>query len=166
MMTLTPADIRRYATSLPVGQDRAEVRLMSLVITGGFLFGLLEPVFYILSVPASTLAHVAALSVPRLIAGLFLAAAAMTLPHFGSLLFFPRLLEKRGPRKWATWGAMLSAVLWAYLGTLAQPLDLNLLPLLYWLNAVGCVIVGGVYGFSLNSQQIRSLLPDEKSATR
>lgn len=164
-MTLSPSDFRKYAPSFPVDQQKAEVRLMAVVITGTFLYNLLETVMYLATVETSMVRKVAGLSTlpgnSNVFIGLFLLSAALTVPHFLALCFAPERLSQRMPRKLATRATMIAAVAWAWLSALSFPLDVGFLPFMYFLNSAGCVIVGLVYGFSLNSQQLRKLSTDE-----
>ena len=138
---------------------------MAIVITGTFLYNLLETVMYMLTVPTAMVHKVAGLShLPNslyVFCGIFIVCAVMTVPHFFCLCFAPKELSRRLPRKMATRATMIAAVAWTWLAALAMPLDVGLLPFLYFLNSAGCVIVGLVYGFSLNSQQLRKLSTDE-----
>jgi len=138
---------------------------MAIVITGTFLYNLLETVMYMLTVPTAMVHKVAGLSqIPHslfVFAGIFIGCALMTVPHFYSLCFAPDKLSRRLPRKLATRATMIASVAWAWLAALAMPLDAGMLPFMYFLNCAGCVIVGLVYGFSLNSQQLRKLSTDE-----
>lgn len=141
-----------------VDQDRVEVRLLSLVLTGSFLNDLVEPIFYIATVHDSMIYRVACLThTPWAVVAIFAAAALVALPHFVALLCMPRFLACRAPRKMACAAACAASLLWAYLGTLALPLDAGALPFLYWRACLGALVIAAVYGFSLNSQQLRIL---------
>lgn len=163
-MTLTPQEIRRYAKSLPDDQDRMEVRVGAAVITGLFLYKFIfEPLFSMMTLPGSLISITAKMGHSEYwIIGSFVLCAAMMVPHMVGLLFLPDSLSKRWPRKFAARSAVLAAVTWACLGANARPFDSSAGPVdvFYWINAFICAVVGGVYGFSLNSQQLRKLISD------
>lgn len=164
-MTLTPQEIRQFAKSLPQDQDRAEVRFGAAVITGLFLYKFIfEPLFYMVTVPGSIIAAVARMGHSEYwIIGAFSLCAVLMSPHMVALAFAPHSLHKRWPRKLAARGAALAGVVWAMLGANAGPLDVaGPVELFYWINAFICVVVGGVYGFSLNSQQLRHFLKTDE----
>jgi hypothetical protein len=158
IMTLTPQEIRQFAKSLPKDQDRAEVRVGAAVITGLFLYKfIIEPLFSLMTLPGSLLSITAKMGHSEywVIAAL-VTCSALVLPHMAALLFAPSTLHQRWPRKMAARGAVLAAVTWACLGANAIPLDVDgPVAVFYWINAFICAVVGGVYGFSLNSQQLR-----------
>lgn len=142
----------------PIEQDRIEVRVLTLVLTFFFMGHLLQAAIYILAIETSTLHRVAALThASWLVVALFAAAAAATLPHIVSLLFLPRLLAHRLPRKMACFAAMGTAVLWFYLAALARPLDGGPLTLIYICSGLGALVIAGIFGVSLNAQQLRNL---------
>jgi hypothetical protein len=142
----------------PIEQDRIEVRILTLVLTAFFMGHLLQAVIYILAIDTSTLHRVAAMThASWLVMVLFGAAALATLPHIVSLMFLPRLLAHRLPRKMACFAAMGTAVLWFYLAALARPLDAGPLTLIYICSGLGALVVAGIFGVSLNSQQLRNL---------
>ncbi|NDZ11477.1 hypothetical protein C7T35_01470 [Variovorax sp. WS11] len=142
----------------PIEQDRIEVRMLTLMLTGFFMGNLLQGTIYILAIETSTLHRVAAMThASWLVAVLFASAALATLPHVVSLLFLPRLLAHRLPRKMACFAAMGTAVLWFYLSALARPLDAGPLTLLYICSGLGALVIAGIFGMSLNAQQLRNL---------
>jgi hypothetical protein len=148
--------LAHWPRALPHNQDRAEVRLLSLIVTGTFFYNLLEPAWYIASLNTGAMHKIANMSgYLWWVVGAFVLAGVMTLPHLLSLALFPQWLACRFPRKMATYAALIAAFLWGFLATLAMPVDIKGLVLLYWLNSLGSLVVGGVYGFSLNSQQLR-----------
>lgn len=142
----------------PIEQDRIEVRLLTLTLTGFFVGNLLQAAIYIVAIESSTLYRVAALThAPWVLVMLFAAAALATLPHLVSLACLPRLLDHRLPRKMACFAAMGTAVLWFYLAALSRPLDLGPLTLLYICSGLGALLIAGIFGVSLNAQQLRIL---------
>lgn len=157
MQTLPLAELREYienAPAIPVHKDRSEVRVYASIITGSMVWGLLQPAIYILWVPASTLGKVAGLTQhPTVIAALFLVWCLLVLPHLAVLVGAPQRLGVKLPRKMAC-GAMAGAgVTWGMLATVAGPLDIALVPWTFWISAVGYMLVGGAFGYSLNAQQ-------------
>lgn len=56
---------------------------------------------------------------------------------------------------YATFGA---AVTWLFLASLALPMDVGGLEWAYALRAVGSIVIGLTYGFSINAQQGREIL--------
>lgn len=157
MQTLPLAELREYlenAPAIPAHKDRSEVRVYASIITGSVLWGLLQPVIYILWVPVSTLSKVASLTQhPTVIAALFLVWSVLVLPHLAVLVGAPQRLGVKLPRKMAA-GAMWGAgVTWGMLATVAGPLDIALVPWTFWTSAVGYMLVGGAFGYSLNAQQ-------------
>lgn len=163
-----PEQVKRLAArapSLPRDQDRTEVRILSAIITGFFIFAwLVKPVVYMWAVKNSAIWKAAsAASMPNwLIATLFLVAAAATLPHLFMLIFRPDLLHCKLPRKMAGYAAGLAAVLWLYLAVNVLSTRSSGLVWLYLGNMLSCLTVGYTYGFSVNSQQLRERINDEK----
>lgn len=168
-MTLTISEAgtidESWGQRLPPNQDKAEVRFYAVVLTGFFIADLLEPIIYGAGVSASMLFRVIALThFPMLVLALFGLLAALVMPHFVSLLFMPRFLACRAPRKMACAAACCTALLWAWLGTLAQPLDAGALPYLYWFKAAGTALLAGVFALSLNTQLLRKVVDEARQA--
>lgn len=155
MTIFTAAEIRAYARSLPTDQGRVEIRIMAAVITLFFIGGCIQPVWLLVTQAPTPLVRIMMVSqVPIGVATLFLLAALAALPHLWALVLHPEQLACKWPRKLATAGAALGSLLWIYVGNLSIPLDSP--TLIYFLKSFGCaVFVGGVYAFSLNSQQVR-----------
>lgn len=154
-----------WPPSLPHDQDRAEVRILAAVLTFFFVCHLVEPGVYAAGVQTSIFYKVVALTRhPELMLVLLFGCAALVVPHLISLLFLPRMLDCRLPRQMACAGACGAAMLWAYLGTLAVPLDADVLPFLYWLRGFVDLGVGFVFAFSLNSQQLREFIHEARAA--
>lgn len=155
MTFFNPSEIRSLARTLPVDQTRAEVRIMAFVITLLFAGGCLRSAFLIASCARTALTKVTALShEPLVFVVLFMLAAAATVPHLWALAHPKADLSCKWPRKLATGGTALAGLVWAYLGNLSIPLDAPTWP--YFAKSFACVLlVGGVYAFSLNSQQVR-----------
>lgn len=157
---------RYWPQLLPLNQDRTEVRILSAVLTGFFICHLMEPALYAATVDESILARVVDLSgYPPAVLFVFFACAAAVVPHFVSLLCMPRFLNCRLPRVLACYGALVAALLWFYLANLALPLDAGPLSYIYAGRALMNLFVGAVFGFSLNSQQLRELLHVPSSPT-
>lgn len=93
----------------------------------------------------------------NLIGLLFVVALLLTLPHAFSLIFLPRHLGCRWPRKLACAAAGLSAVIWFYLAVLAAPLDVGPLAVLYGGHVIQSVFLALLFAMSLNAQQLRNL---------
>lgn len=159
---LDPKEILALA-KMPADQDRAEVRIYAAAMTVFFMFGCLSPAFFIFLVPASDVAITTRVTtIPSvMIAISFLASAIMALPHLVSLVGLPQHLRRREPRLWAIWGAAIAGLTWLYLGVTVEPLDFGDAPWAYWCKAIGCLLVAGVYAYSLNSQLLRE---NDKSA--
>lgn len=155
------ADLRSYvmhAETLPEDQHKAEVRLYASLITIGFALLLIEPIFYLQWVPMSMVSKVAGLAPWKhcVTAAFGICLAAMT-PHLVSLLFRPRSLGVKWPRRCAGYAALGGAVTWLYLAVLAVPLDAGGLEFAYAIRMLGCAVIGVTYGFSINAQQGREL---------
>lgn len=152
-------DIRRYlaaAPAWPVDQDRAEVRLQAGFIAAVFLLLLIEPIFYVFAVPDALITRVSAMAYSRwCVVGAFSLAFAGALPHLYTLLFRPDLLHVKCFRRWATFGALGAAATWMVLANLAIPLDVGALEWAYGIRAFVCLFIGGIFGFSVNAQQMR-----------
>lgn len=157
MKTHLPDELRAYVT-LPDDQHKAEVRLYAALISIGFALSLLEPIFYVEFVPQSMVSKVAGLAPWRhcIVAAFGLCLAALT-PHLVSLLFRPKSLGKRWPRRLAGYAALGSGVTWLYLATLAIPMDAGGVEFAYAIRTLGSAVIGVTYGFSLNAQQGREL---------
>ncbi len=150
--------VRAAEVPTPQQQDRLEVRLLAAYVTLEFLNSLVGPIVYILQLSPSLIYQVAARSGHTdVIAGLFIAAAVLVLPHAVSLVFIPRTLEVRWPRKFATFAVCMVTLMWAYLAVLTLQLDVG--PL-FWLYVREVVANGGlafIYAVSLNAQLLRAL---------
>lgn len=159
--TYNPEHVKRLALrapSLPHNQDRTEVRILSAIITGIFLYAwLLQPVVEMWVVRNSALWKAAtAASMPNwLIAATFIGCVLATLPHLFTLCFKPEWLHCKLPRKLAGFAAVAAAVLWLYLAVNVLSTRSAGLVWLYLGNMLACLIVGYTYGFSVNSQQLR-----------
>jgi hypothetical protein len=169
--TFSPSEIRRMAAkapALPHDQNRAEVRIMAALITGAFLFGQLVPLLYVLGVPGSVLHQLAGAGYvpPYCVAAAFVLVALAALPHFIAVVFRPDTLEHKLPRRMAALSAFGAATIWLYLAQLALSLGcFGVIPALYVLNIVGCVTVAGLFGFSVNAQQLRERITHDKVAS-
>lgn len=143
---------------LAANPDRAEVRELSLVITGLLFYNLAEPGTYILFVTDSLTHRTAFLS--QTFGGTFLgclywAAAALLLPHFYMLAFHPEKLSIRWPRVLATGAGLCGAFLWLLLAVLSTPLDADWLTTVFGLRCAVDLILGALYALSLNRQLLR-----------
>lgn len=152
-------DLRDYierARSIPKDQNRVEVRLLASILTVGFAISLLEPIFYLFTVPMSMIFQVSSLA-PSIwcVATAFGLCLIALLPHLVILLFRPHLLGRKWPRKWAGRASFGASVCWIYLATLAYPMDVGSLEWAYALRAAGSMVVGIAYGYSVNAQQGR-----------
>jgi len=163
-MLHTVDDLRRYvarAPSLPVDQDRAEVRIQAAFITAVFLLLLIEPVFYIFTVPDAPISKVAGLAPSRwCVIASFGGAFLATLPHMWTLLFRPDLLSEQRYRTWAALSAFAAGAVWIYLANLAHPLDVGWLEGAYAIRCMVCLCIGGIYAFSVNAQQMREAVDE------
>ncbi|HET7155703.1 MAG TPA: hypothetical protein VFI87_10100 [Hyphomicrobiaceae bacterium] len=149
------------AVAIPTAeqQDRLEVRLLTLYITYEFINGLIGPITFIYGLEPSLLHKVAALSHGSWLVGvMFIAALLLAVPHAVALLFFPKTLAVRWPRKLATAAAAIVALTWAYLSILAIPLDMGMQ--LFWVflrQAFESMALAFLYAISLNAQLLRAL---------
>lgn len=155
-------DMRRYvanAASMPKDQNKTEVRIYAALTTVGFMLLLIEPIFYLFKVPGSVVLRVASLT-PSIwcVAAPFVLSMIMTLPHLVALVFCPDQLWRRWPRRFSAYAAFLAAVTWIYLANLAMPIDAGAVEWAYVIRALGSIVIGLTYGFSLNAQQGRDLL--------
>jgi hypothetical protein len=156
------SDIREYvehAVSLPRDQNKAEVRIYAALTTIGFILLLVEPVFYLYFVPEAMISKVARLA-PSIwcITLAFVLCLIATLPHLCALVFRPDLLGNKWPRRFAAYATFGAAVTWLFLASLALPMDAGGLEWAYALRAVGSIVIGLTYGFSINAQQGREIL--------
>lgn len=146
-----------WPATLPVDQDRAEVRIYAAVMTGFFLYILLEAAIYAWTVTAAPLFRIVALThYPRAVLTAFFLCAAAVIPHFASLIAIPSLLDSRIPRLMATAGSAAAGLLWFYFANEARELDYQGIQYLYATRGVFCLAVATVFAFSLNSQQLRA----------
>lgn len=168
--TFSASEIRRMAAvapALPLNQDRAEVRIMAAIITGAFLFGQLAPLLFMFGVPGSMLHLLAGTGpIPRYCtAAAFALLGLLALPHFIAVVFLPHTLDHKLPRRMAAGAAFGAAVLWLYFTQVAWNFGgLGIIPGLYLLNIVGCVVVAGTFGFSVNAQQLRERITNDQAA--
>jgi hypothetical protein len=64
----------------------------------------------------------------------------------------------------AALAAFGAAVLWLYIAQIAWDFGgLGIVPGLYLLNIVGCVTVAGIFGFSINAQQLRERITNDQA---
>lgn len=156
------SDLREYiahARTVPADQNRAEVRIYAALTTAGFMLSMLEPMFYLLTVPEAMIARVASLAPSTwCVFAAFALCLCATVPHMFTLMFQPQSLGKRWPRRFAAYGTFGSAVTWIVLANLAYPMDVGGLEWAYFLRAVGSILVGLTYGFSVNADQGREAL--------
>jgi hypothetical protein len=158
---LTPELLRGMrSASIPSAeqQDHLEVRLLTMYLTLSFINDLVGPITYIYQLTPSLLYKVASLSHGSWAVGvMFGAALVLALPHAVALIFFPRTLATRWPRKAATLAAVIVTVTWCYLAILSMPLDAGPLVWLYLRQAVESVGLAFLYAISLNAQLLRAL---------
>lgn len=158
---LTPELLRGMrAASIPTAeqQDHLEVRLLTMYIAYVFINSLIGPITHIYQLPSSELYKVASQSPSSWAVGaMFCVALVLALPHAIALLFFPRTLAARWPRKAATLAAAIVTVTWSYLAILSMPLDAGPLVWLYLRQAVESVGLAFLYAISLNAQLLRAL---------
>lgn len=152
-------DFIAHSTSVPADQNRAEVRIYAALTTAGFMLSMLEPLFYLLTVPGALIVRVSSLA-PSMwcVFAAFSLCLCATLPHLFALMFRPHTLGRRWPRRFAAYGTFGSAVTWIYLANLAYPMDVGGLEWAYFLRAVGSILVGLTYGFSVNADQGREAI--------
>lgn len=157
------ADIRAYvarATSLPLDQNKTEVRMYAASVTaiaGYFLIA--EPIFVLLTVPQSPMFKVAS-AAPSVycVAAAFSLCLMCLIPHLFALVFRPKSLNTQWPRKLAALASFGSAVAWVYMANLSLPLDLGGIELAYVLRAIGALSLAFNYAYSVNAQQGREIL--------
>lgn len=147
----------RRAFSLPVDQNRTEVRIYASMLTIGLALMLCEPILYLLAVPDAPIATVARLVQPSHWAVVFVYGAALfaVVPHLVILCGLPEQLALRWPRQCAGWAAFAAGCMWIYLAYKAYPLDLGLLWLAYVVRALASVSLAFAFGFSVNAQDLR-----------
>lgn len=148
------------AVAIPTAeqQDRLEVRLLTLYITAVFVNGLIGPITLIFGIEPSLVHRVASLSHGSwLVGAMFVTALVLALPHAAALLFFPKTLAVRWPRKLATLAAVLVTVAWGYMAILALPLDMGPVFWLFLRQAFESVGLAFLYAISLNAQLLRAL---------
>lgn len=157
------SDLRRYAAfspSLPANQDKSEVRIYAALLTAvaGYFLAL-EPVFVLLTVPQSPMFRIAS-TAPSVwcVVTAYLVCCLGLIPHLISLVFTPKSLSKRWPRSLAAKSSFGAAVTWLYMANLSLPLDYGSIEWAYGLRALGSVMLGFSYGFSVNAQQGRELI--------
>lgn len=158
---LTPELLRGMrAAPIPTAeqQDHLEVRLLTMYLTLSFINDLVGPITYIYQLSPSLLYKVASLSHGSWAVGaMFCAALVLAVPHAVALIFFPRTLATRWPRKAATLAAVIVTVNWCYLAILSLPLDAGPLVWLYLRQAAESVALAFLYAISLNAQLLRAL---------
>ncbi|UNA00790.1 hypothetical protein ZHS_34 [Edwardsiella phage vB_EpM_ZHS] len=138
------------------GSDRVEVRSLSFIVFALFFYQLAEPGFYITFVRESLFYRVASLNnLNHVLGTAFFVAACMILPHLVNLVFFPKQLARKLPRKIAAFAAMGGAVIWGFLGYKAWPLDYEWLSVVCLLRASIDLWLGVLLGLSVNAQQAR-----------
>lgn len=144
-------------SKIPKDQDRAEVRIYAAALTFIFIATCFSPALFILLDHGSDIEKQTRVSpVPG--AGLalsFLISGLLAIPHAMTLVGLPSYLRKRWPRLCAIWGCVLSGFTWLYLGVTVEPLDFGDPPWAYWAKSIGCLLVAGIYAYSLNNQMIR-----------
>lgn len=156
------SDLRAYvaqASSVPANQNKTEVRIYAALTTVGFMLLLVEPIFYLYKVPGSIVSQVSSLA-PSVwcIVACFGICLGMTIPHLFALLFRPDQLWRKWPRRFAAYAALGAAVTWIYLANLAMPLDAGAVEWAYAIRALGSMVIGLTYAFSVNAQQGRDIL--------
>lgn len=158
---ITPELLRGMAATAvptPEQQDHLEVRILTLYVTVSFINDLIGPITYIYQLTPSLLYRVAALSHGAWAVGaMFVLALLLALPHAVALLFFPRTLDTRWPRKLATLSAAIVTLTWAYLAVLSLPLDAGPLFWLYMRQAADSIGLAFIYAISLNAQLLRAI---------
>lgn len=155
-------DLRRYVATSPSfvrDQDRAEVRVQAIFIAAVFLLLLIEPLYYIQTVPGALIGRVASTAPSRCcVVGAFALSFLAMLPHLWTLLFRPDLLGVLRYRVWATFAALGASITWIVLATLAEPMDLGGLEWAYVIRALATICIAGIYAFSVNAQHLREVV--------
>ncbi|MCZ2498129.1 hypothetical protein GN316_15295 [Xylophilus sp. Kf1] len=154
-------DLRRYVAHAPSfirDQDRAEVRVQGIFIAVVYQLLLLEPLYYMYTVPGAMIARVAS-TAPSVwcITGSFVLCFLGMLPHLWTLVFRPDLLGQKRYRVWATFAALGAAITWLVLANLAVPMDVGGLEGAYGIRALATLCIAGIYAFSVNAQQLREV---------
>jgi hypothetical protein len=158
-------EIKKISKSLPIDQDKWEVRFCVGVITAFFIGDLMRCALYIFTKSPIPLTTVAELSrVPFVVACMFLTAAILAIPHLWTLIFHPKNLHRMRARQLATYGGAIATLTWIFVAGTAFPLDIGLAALSYWGKAFGCLIVSYAYAHSINSQQNREAIENDKQA--
>lgn len=155
-MTIHRSQLAAYiahAPAIPADKDRSEVRVYATIITAGVFGSFVFTALFILSGEPNPLRLVAMMRHQQ---GLFGAAFALlacgVAPHLFDLLFRPHKLRAKHPRKMASASMVAAGMLWGMLATVARPLDLGFIPVIFWATAFAYLLVGGAYGYSLNAQ--------------
>jgi hypothetical protein len=167
---ITPAQLEYYLrhywpATLPMNQDRSEVRWGSAVLTMFFIAHLIEPTLYAASVDSSIMFKVAQLTGwPNVVMGVFVVAAALMVPHLFALFFMPDKLANKVPRKLAIAGACMASFTWMYLANMARPLDVGPLSLIYLYRSIFDAAIALAYATSVNNQSVRKALHDARQS--
>lgn len=159
-MIHTLAQFREYAQnapSLPLDQNRAEVRMYAAVTAILLVLLMVEPTVYLLSVPESVYARTMTISRVsfHVIAAIHLALVLAALPHLTDLMWRPHRLGQLWPRAVACVAAFFAACMWLYAATMAYPLDYGLAWLAYFVRAVVLGGIAFILGWSVNAQHLR-----------
>lgn len=158
-MIHTVADLRAYVRQAPSfvrNQDRAEVRVQAIFIAAVFLLLLVEPVYYLYTVPGAMISKVVSTAASRwLLTSAFGLSFLGMLPHLWTLVFRPDLLAVQWYRVAATLAALGASIAWVVLANLAEPMDVGGLEWAYGIRALATLCIAGIYAFSVNAQQLR-----------
>lgn len=156
LITDVAAWIKR-APSFHTDQNRIEVRVYAALITTGLALLLLEPIFYLLTVPEALISKVATLVPPShwVVPLVYCLALVAVLPHLFTLYFMPSMLSRRWPRCMAAWAAFGAGAMWIFMAWKAYPLDYGLLFVAYSVRAVASVSIAVAYAISINAQDLR-----------
>lgn len=163
-MLLSPSELLVYLRKSPALSkvpERIEVRLLSLVASGLLFFQLVETAMYMLVIQNSMVFRAASLTHSAdLIGFLYLAFGLMLCPHMYTLAWRPDLLDCRLPRRLAAAAGVFGGIMWTLLGTMAEPLDVEYLGVVFWLRGFSDIFLGGVFAYSLNAQFARKTAED------
>jgi len=161
-MLPTVKDIRAYAAlspSLPLDQDRTEVRIYATFVTIIAALLAAEPIWYMYSVPESMVNRVASLvHFPQFVTAAFAVSFFSVFPHLVTLVFFPKKMRIACFRQWAALGTLLGAITWMWLANMAVSLDVGGLEYAYGIRALCELCVAFLFGFSVNAQQLREII--------
>lgn len=160
MMSPFISDFKDYAArapSLPIDQNRAEVRMYASVTALLLVLLMIEPTVYLAAVPDAI--YTRTMRVSRLsfevLVGMHIALATTAIPYLANLLFMPDKLRTLWPRTFACVAAFFAACVWLYAATMAYPLDYGMVWVAYLVRSLVLGGIAFILGWSVNAQHLR-----------